>query len=199
MSVDFSRVPADDGLCRSTDSGDSWTPVATGLFSLRSVCPIGGQQLVAVGWRGVSFSSDGGDSWELVNQGLWPSDGRAISIDSLGYLYVGMANGGVFKSTVSTGIGGAADLPLPGRLVLLQNYPNPFNPTTIRYGLLVRSHVTLSIFNVLGEEIAALENGEKDAGYHEVKLDGRGLSSGVYLYRIRMGSFSQTRRLVLLR
>ncbi len=89
---------------------------------------------------------------------------------------------------------------IPGDLVLMQNYPNPFNPsTTIRYGLPNRSHVMLTVFNTLGRQVAVLQNGEQDAGYHEVKFDGSGLSSGVYFYRMRAGSFVQQCRLLLLK
>jgi len=89
--------------------------------------------------------------------------------------------------------------PIPEQLVLHQNFPNPFNPsTTIRYGLPVRSHLTLTVFNTLGQQVAVLQNGEQGAGYHEVRFDGSGLSSGVYFYRIQAGDFVQTRTLLLL-
>jgi len=71
--------------------------------------------------------------------------------------------------------------------------------TTIRYGLPNRSHVTLSVFNTLGQQVALLQNGEQDAGYHEVQLNANGLSSGVYFYRLRAADFVETRRLLLLR
>jgi len=89
---------------------------------------------------------------------------------------------------------------LPGEFRLMQNYPNPFNPsTTIRYGLPNRSHVTLTVFNTLGQQVAHLQNGEQEAGYHEVQFDGKNLSSGVYFYRIQAGDFVATKRLLLLR
>jgi hypothetical protein len=89
---------------------------------------------------------------------------------------------------------------LPHEFSLGQNYPNPFNPsTTIRYGLPIRSHVTLTIFNTLAQQVAVLHDGEQEAGYHDVKFDGKGLSSGMYFYRLRAGDFVDTRRLLLLR
>jgi mannose/cellobiose epimerase-like protein (N-acyl-D-glucosamine 2-epimerase family) len=102
---------------------------------------------------------------------------------------------------------------LPAGFELCQNYPNPFNPsTTIRYGFPGSSHVTLTVFNTLGQRVAVLQEGEKEAGYHEVVFDASGLASGVYLYRLQVRpldaaigrdskrgatEFVQTRRLLL--
>jgi len=57
--------------------------------------------------------------------------------------------------------------------------------------------VTLTVFNTLGQQVAILQSGEKEAGYHEVRFDANGLSSGVYFYRLRAGDFVKTRRLML--
>jgi hypothetical protein len=59
--------------------------------------------------------------------------------------------------------------------------------------------VQLSVFNTLGQQVTVLQNGEQEAGYHEVKFEGGGLSSGVYFYRLRAGEFLETRRFLLLR
>jgi hypothetical protein len=81
-----------------------------------------------------------------------------------------------------------------------QNYPNPFNPsTTIRYGLPSMAHVTLSIFNTLGQQVATLVNETQDAGYHDARFDASGLASGVYFYRMQAGDFIQAKKLLLLR
>jgi hypothetical protein len=89
---------------------------------------------------------------------------------------------------------------LPQKFALGQNYPNPFNPsTTIRYGLPERSHVTLTVFNTLGQQVATLIEGETEAGYHEVTFDASNLSSGVYLYRLTAGEYVQARKLIVLR
>jgi hypothetical protein len=75
----------------------------------------------------------------------------------------------------------------PESFVLMQNYPNPFNPsTTIRFGLPNSSHVTVTVFNTLGQQVGLLQDGEQEAGYHEVRFDGKNFSSGVYFYRIQV-------------
>jgi hypothetical protein len=88
----------------------------------------------------------------------------------------------------------------PVTFTLEQNYPNPFNPsTTIKYELPKVSEVRLSLYDVLGREVAVLVNERRDAGVHEVKFDGSGLLSGVYFYRMEAGSFVETKRLLLIK
>jgi thermitase len=88
----------------------------------------------------------------------------------------------------------------PATFELAEGYPNPFNPsTTIRYGLPERTYVSLSVFNTLGQKVASLVQGEQDAGYHEVKFDGSRLASGIYFYRLTVGTFVETKKLLLLR
>jgi hypothetical protein len=83
---------------------------------------------------------------------------------------------------------------------LSQNYPNPFNPsTTIGYSLPGRATVTLTVFNILGQQIAQLVNGEMGPGYHEVRFDASGLASGVYVYRVQAGGLALARTLTVMK
>jgi hypothetical protein len=83
---------------------------------------------------------------------------------------------------------------------LYPSFPNPFNPsTTIRYALSYRSKVSLIVVSTLGQQVAELVSGEQEAGYHEVRFEGKNLSSGFYFYRIQAGEFVQTRKLLLVR
>ena len=94
---------------------------------------------------------------------------------------------------------------VPTEFRLEQNYPNPFNPsTTIRYELPKASHVTLKVYNILGEEVATLVNTMQDAGFKSVDWNstdnfGIAVASGVYFCRLQAGEFVQTNKLLLLR
>ena len=93
-----------------------------------------------------------------------------------------------------------AQEPLPTAYALRQNYLNPFNPsTTIKYELPRTSQVTLSLYDMLGREVAVLVNDKKAAGVYDVRFDASGLASGVYLYRLRAGDFVQSRKLTILK
>jgi hypothetical protein len=91
--------------------------------------------------------------------------------------------------------------PLAPRVYALrQNYPNPFNPTTtIAYELPQASHVTVSVYDMLGRQVSVVVDGTLEAGFHEVRFDASGLSSGLYHYRLKAGSFVQTRSMVLIK
>ncbi len=83
---------------------------------------------------------------------------------------------------------------------LMQNYPNPFNPaTTIEFSLPVSGNVKLSVYNLLGQEVAVLVNEFFSGGNHKVKFNASGLSSGVYLYQIQAGEFSAVKKLMLVK
>ena len=89
---------------------------------------------------------------------------------------------------------------VPNGFKLDQNYPNPFNPSTnISFELPAKQIITLSVYNSLGHEVVQLINGELTEGKHVYRFDGAGLSSGVYFYRLKTSSFSETRRMILIK
>jgi glucuronoarabinoxylan endo-1,4-beta-xylanase len=88
----------------------------------------------------------------------------------------------------------------PFHFSVSQNFPNPFNPeTTIEFTLSEKSDVRIILINVLGQVVKEIASGNYIAGQHQLKLDGSGLSSGVYFYRFETGNYSITKKLVLLK
>ena len=98
------------------------------------------------------------------------------------------------------GVTGVAIKPMPTEYSLSQNYPNPFNPsTTIEFALPQDSHVLLEVYNVIGQKVMTLVNEVRQAGYHQVRLDGTNLASGLYLYRLTTGNKAFMKKFVLMK
>jgi len=94
---------------------------------------------------------------------------------------------------------------MPDQYIIHQNYPNPFNPvTTLRYDLPENSFVNITIYDMLGKEVNTLIDQTQDAGYRSVIWDatndyGKPVSAGIYLYQIRVGPYTKTRKILLLK
>jgi hypothetical protein len=164
---------------------------------------------------GVSDSSGVGAAWMFRRDGgMWSQYGQklvgtggdthlegtsvALSSDGTTAIVSGEGTAWVFIRIATAD--GEQPLEVPRQFGLDQNYPNPFNPsTTIRYGVPERSHVSLAVYNQLGQQVAVLQNGEQEARYHDVKFDASNLPSGVYFYRLQAGSYVETRKLCLVR
>lgn len=116
-------------------------------------------------------------------------------------MFAGVDRLGVWKRQVDTPtdiING--NMLLPEEFILEQNYPNPFNPNTrISWQSPISSWQTLKIYDLLGNEIAILVNEYRVAGTYEIEFNATGLSSGVYFYKLVIGNFTATRKLILVR
>ena len=89
---------------------------------------------------------------------------------------------------------------IPEKYLLYQNYPNPFNPDTkISFSVPKTNYVTLIIYNSIGKEIETLVNKKLDAGNYDINFNASNLPSGVYFYRLISGSFSQTKKMILIK
>lgn len=89
---------------------------------------------------------------------------------------------------------------IPESYSLSQNYPNPFNPSTrINYSVKEEGNVNIVLYNIYGKEVATIFNGNRTAGFYNVRFDASGLSSGVYFYRIISGNFTDTKRMTLVK
>lgn len=89
---------------------------------------------------------------------------------------------------------------LPVNYSLSQNYPNPFNPTTnIKFVIPEKSQVRLEVYNLIGQKVADLINGELNAGEYTITFNANGLSSGVYLYKLQAGNFTSVKKMILMK
>jgi photosystem II stability/assembly factor-like uncharacterized protein len=195
------------GVFLSTDNGTSWMARNNGLpRSGWMGVPVGslavsGTNVFAGTGHGVFLSTDNGTNWTAVNTGL--TDAAIISLVAAGTnLFAGTYSSGVWRRSLSEMITFVPQLSseLPATFELGQNYPNPFNPsTTIEYALLARAHVTLTVYNLLGQAVAMLVDEVQEAGHSSVAFNAEGLPSGVYLYELKAGDLVETKRMLLLR
>ncbi len=211
--VSDSIPPPPGGLFLSTDSGQTWSSYVNGL---QDPYP----QVWAVAIHGmdalVGLNDEGGpnypsmfysstihrDDWINTGQGLpWLGISSIYINDSS--IFVGIGDGGgIWRAPLSqvTGIDQPGVPVIPTVIQLKQNYPNPFNPTTtINYSIPMRSHVTLTVYNILGEKVATLVDAVQGAGDYTVNFNASRLASGVYLYQLIDGNSSVTKKLMLIK
>ena len=153
---------------------------------------------------GIYLSTDEGSNWAQINTGFPGTGsyfGMALSMNS-SYLFAGTYGVGVWRRPLSEIITAIKDIQstVLTRFSLLQNYPNPFNPTTvISYQLPINGFVSLELYDILGRKIKSLIQERQNAGAHSVTFNAEDLSSGVYFYRLEAGTYSETKKLLLLR
>ena len=162
---------------------------------------------------GVARSLVMGDDWEFLQQGLSDQLISALELSAIfgkspnqsGYnlyagTYLNQPDGAkIYKLTEITSVESYSS-EIPSEFKLNQNFPNPFNPTTkISWQSPAGSIQTLKVYDIMGREIATLVNEYRPAGKYEINFDASSLPSGIYFYRLNTGSFSETRKMSLLK
>ena len=201
------------GAYRSTDNGGNWLAVNNGLHT-HSVLSFafspngsGGANVYAGTDTGVFVSTNNGVNWSAANTDL------KLAIFSLKVfgtnLFAGTYFSGVYLRPLADMVTGVepSGNEVPKSLALRQNYPNPCNPSTIIAYTIAGDlekgrggeRVRLSVYDLLGREVAVLVDGFQVPGEHRVTFDARSLASGVFFYRLAAGGSVQTRKMILLR
>ncbi len=158
-----------------------------------SAAEAGSRTLIADSWNKIGFVDGHGNSNSVKKYSFVDEN---VSSGKYYYRLKQIDNDGAFKYSEEIEV----EMKVPLRFALEQNYPNPFNPTTaISYQLAVDSHVLLKVYNILGEEVRTLVNEHKKAGAYTFSFDARGLSNGVYLYRITAGKNSDVKKMIVLK
>jgi hypothetical protein len=199
------------GVFLSTNSGTTWNGVNNGLTDLFvTALGVSGANLFAGTYgSGVFVSTNNGTLWTAASSGLTNAYVDAFGVSGT-YLIAGISGAGVWRRSLSempTSVDRLSS-DLPTHFGLEQNYPNPFNPsTTISFRLPFQAFVSMKVFDALGREVSTLLSEELSAGTYSQEWNAAGLPSGVYFYRLqahqtfggRSGSFTDTRKLLLLR
>lgn len=196
-----------NGLYYSADGGDNWTDL-NNAFPVPSHSPE---------VRSIPFDQNGGLFASTWGQGVWASldwQAQSLSLFALkqsNVMNVSISNNTVFalledgsvlsfRYTNSSRSTNTDDVlsEVPTEYSLSQNYPNPFNPTTsIEFSLPVSANINLSVYDVIGRQVAVLVNGQMASGRHSVTFNASGLSSGIYLYRLTSPTGVMTQKMIL--
>jgi hypothetical protein len=194
---------------KTTDGGNTWFEKQ--FFSSAYYVQGIGFANDTLGWIGGNSSqttyktTDGGDTWTPANFGSRINRFQFINE------YVGFAGGQTVYKYTGIPVTSAENLDKPEDFSLSQNYPNPFNPSTkIRFSIPTLTpvrggsnngllYVTLKIYDSLGKEVMTLVNEEMRPGENEFEFFADGLSSGVYYYQLRAGSFVDSKKMIVLK
>ncbi len=178
---------------------------SNGVYSFDSLAP-GSYYIVPYligGYKGYKFTKEFASPDSAISsqvQQVTDSTGKSIVVTLASGEDYSTLNIGTVQAVTSVLSGNpeSSSNALPKSLNLSQNYPNPFNPSTIiRFGLPEQERVTLIVYNILGEKVATLIDGEQSAGYHSVTFDASRLASGIYIYQLRGIHLNITKKMML--
>jgi len=195
-------ILGDNGtVLKTTDGGTTWSLAQSPGSTLNAMKFISANEGWVVGDSGKIFTTNtGGAQWESQTSGV---TANLLSVDFLdAHNGITIGNGGIVLTTKNGGLTGVRDPhgSFPTSVTLDQNYPNPFNPaTTISFAIPSRSRVSLTIFDVLGRQVSTIVSEELQAGSYTRQWNAANMASGVYFYRLQAGSFTETRKLLLLK
>jgi hypothetical protein len=141
---------------------------------------------------------DGGVSGDSIMVTVWDKlGGDRVIYDNL---TMNPLEGGYIDIINTPFAKGNDEMISPEQFKLEQNYPNPFNPaTTIKYSIPEESFVTLKIYDILGNELESLVNEKSAPGNYDVTFNASKYGSGIYIYSLRAGNYSETRKMILLK
>ncbi len=202
---------------RSEDGGLNWALASNGLpydskYWSTIIDPKNSSVLYMSTSSGIFITPNSAEQWKLIegseNLEIKFSSGNQydnLFIDSLTHkLYVGTSKG-LYEYNLITSVEVIKEN-IPNRFILHQNYPNPFNPSTIiSYQLPSAGFIELIVYDQLGREVKTIVNEEQNSGFYKFNFNSKGLSSGVYYYRLTVsesngnGLFVETRKMLLLR
>lgn len=188
----------------SSDNGGKWIQLGPRLpvsdVAILSLAVNSNNQLFAGTHLGAFLLDSAGTDWTPINSGLGYGEVRALLLDKNERLFAGTSGSGLFRSvspTTAVKENGSSER---YEYDLKQNYPNPFNPsTTFQFTLKFQAQVKLTLYDVIGSEVATVINKPLQAGKHTIEWNAGNLPSGLYFYRFTANNFTKAGKLILLR
>lgn len=193
----FYVYTGEPGVSGWTEFGGSVQNCGGNYGTIISSNPVGDRRFIMSSGKGTYTVNPNDTVVFYASQLIAQSTNNISSVTSLKQL----ANvaWSVYNGGFSVGVKGISS-EVPTKFELFQNYPNPFNPkTNIKYSVSSVQDIKLIVYDILGKEVATLVNQKQVPGLYEVTFDGNNLSSGIYFYKLTAGSFSQTKKMILLK
>jgi photosystem II stability/assembly factor-like uncharacterized protein len=201
----------ENGVFYSLNNNIQWSSISDGLqqgIIINSIKCFSGN-LIASTPIGIYYKSHSSTVWIPINQGLTNNDMDAIVIKD-DFVFIGsglLAKNGIWRRPVTeiTSVKKTNTSIIPNSIILYGNYPNPFNSMTkIKFSVpllkeLEGGIVSLTVFDLLGREVAVLVNEKLQPGEYEVRFDAGNLPSGIYFCRLNAGGFNLTSKIILMK
>lgn len=192
-------------IMRTNDGGENWETHYLPSSWLNDLVFTDDSTGWVVGDYGfIWYTKDGGETWEQIESGTDADLKRIVFVENGEVGYIFGVNNTLLRYDRTTDVK-VDDVVVPSVFELYQNYPNPFNPETmIAYELKEAVFINLKVYDLLGGEVITLVNERQTVGSHQAVWDGRnkygkGVSSGIYFYEFRVGSYNRIRKMILTR
>lgn len=186
------------GVYTSSNGGTSWAADTSGLKKVNCMVTVNDRVLAGTDGYGTYLLDNDGVTWNTFSMGM-PADARiwSLAINRDG-IFAGTSSGIWFLSSPNT-VSGVKEIAVHSTFKLEQNYPNPVRAsTTISFYVPSQSFVSLKVYDMQGREVATLIAEETAPGNYSRTWNAAGLTSGIYVYRLQAGSYSESKRLILL-
>jgi hypothetical protein len=189
------------GVYKSIDTCSTW--IQSTLNNENAVSIVGSGNNIFVGTlsNGIYLSTNSGANWILKNQGFNLIPTSPVLMTSNNYIFAGTVNKSIWRRSLSEIIRiQNISTETPSSYSLSQNYPNPFNPTTnIKFSIIKTEQIKLIVYDVQGREVQTLVNESLRPGTYEAAFDASALTTGIYFYKLITNTFSETKKMLLIK
>ncbi len=189
------------GLYKSTDDGENWSPITSlNVPFIYSIITDKSNNVYVSSWSSGVFASKDGSSWKSLGMGDAGVSSIILSANST-QVFAGTKSGKLYALDNTLNVTGVKqNSVVPASFSLSQNYPNPFNPSTIiGFTVPTAGNYSLKVYNMLGQEVASLVNGQLSAGAYKINFNASNLASGVYIYRLSGNKVNISNKMMLMK